>query len=345
MAVKVGYTIIFSSLMLLLFIWLQVNAKNNPFFRWYTYSSFIFLGLATLLLLFSEVEQPSKTLKRVFFAVVTIALLIAIFVAISVSTFPPGGTRSYFGVKPSDVEINMQYGSTYSGKAGYAGGVEQKVVDANYSVGGVTFYYDLYGLTLSTNRSVVLNGTVWFSLYFLPNHYGGAYGTFRLMDTEAFLHNGTMSYVSFRDHLFAMMWGSDNLSAPEQRQRLNNGYRITMYFAVELEGPDYGGLKVSVPFTQSIYGDDVEVSSQLEDGVAILLCGIFAGLLISIPIERAKPNVVERLTQSTRKIDSFADRLAPKSVPETFFKKCVGCGREIPIASEECPFCGVRQNR
>lgn len=27
----------------------------------------------------------------------------------------------------------------------------------------------------------------------------------------------------------------------------------------------------------------------------------------------------------------------------SFLKKCVGCGREIPIASEECPYCGTKQ--
>jgi DNA-directed RNA polymerase subunit RPC12/RpoP len=30
-------------------------------------------------------------------------------------------------------------------------------------------------------------------------------------------------------------------------------------------------------------------------------------------------------------------------VPEAYFKKCVKCGKNIPIASEECPYCGVRQ--
>ena len=29
--------------------------------------------------------------------------------------------------------------------------------------------------------------------------------------------------------------------------------------------------------------------------------------------------------------------------PKTFLKKCVKCGRDISIASEQCPYCGVRQ--
>ena len=29
--------------------------------------------------------------------------------------------------------------------------------------------------------------------------------------------------------------------------------------------------------------------------------------------------------------------------PESFLKKCVECGKEIPIASEECPYCAAKQ--
>ena len=33
---------------------------------------------------------------------------------------------------------------------------------------------------------------------------------------------------------------------------------------------------------------------------------------------------------------------APET-PKSFMKRCVKCGREIPIASEQCPFCGQKQ--
>lgn len=41
----------------------------------------------------------------------------------------------------------------------------------------------------------------------------------------------------------------------------------------------------------------------------------------------------------------IAGKLPPKPTertPTAFMKKCVKCGREIPIASEECPSCGSR---
>ena len=35
--------------------------------------------------------------------------------------------------------------------------------------------------------------------------------------------------------------------------------------------------------------------------------------------------------------------LNSEKTPKSFLKKCVKCGRKIPIASEECPYCGAQQ--
>jgi len=43
----------------------------------------------------------------------------------------------------------------------------------------------------------------------------------------------------------------------------------------------------------------------------------------------------------THKIFEFQIEKTPKS----FLKKCVDCGKEIPLASEQCPYCGSKQNR
>jgi rRNA maturation endonuclease Nob1 len=32
-----------------------------------------------------------------------------------------------------------------------------------------------------------------------------------------------------------------------------------------------------------------------------------------------------------------------KQTPKSFLKNCVRCGKDIPIASEKCKFCGARQ--
>jgi peptidoglycan/LPS O-acetylase OafA/YrhL len=38
----------------------------------------------------------------------------------------------------------------------------------------------------------------------------------------------------------------------------------------------------------------------------------------------------------------IAGAMAPET-PKSFLKSCVACGRQIPVASEECPFCQAKQ--
>jgi len=46
-------------------------------------------------------------------------------------------------------------------------------------------------------------------------------------------------------------------------------------------------------------------------------------------------------------VDAFFDKTRVREVgaaPKTFLKKCVRCGKEIPLASEECPYCEAKQS-
>jgi len=40
---------------------------------------------------------------------------------------------------------------------------------------------------------------------------------------------------------------------------------------------------------------------------------------------------------------AILDYGAARKTPESFLKKCVKCGKKIPLASEECPKCGTKQ--
>lgn len=42
---------------------------------------------------------------------------------------------------------------------------------------------------------------------------------------------------------------------------------------------------------------------------------------------------------------AVVDYRAPGYTPKSFLKKCIECGRDIPIASEYCPFCGAKQKQ
>lgn len=81
MTAGVGRALVLSPILLLLFVWFQIVSKNSPIFLSLTYSSFVFLALANLLLLFSDVEHTSKNLRRIFYAVVVIAIVVTVGVA------------------------------------------------------------------------------------------------------------------------------------------------------------------------------------------------------------------------------------------------------------------------
>jgi hypothetical protein len=340
LSVRTGYALILSPILLLLFVWFQAISKNNTTFLWFLYSSFIFLASATLLLISFDTKHASRGLKRLSYALTIIALLVVGGVAFSIATFPAGGTMHYFSVKPKDVEIDLTYG-TYFDKTGYYGGIEQAIINPDYPVGGAFIYYDLYGLHVFTNKSVVSNVTLWFSFYFWPNQREGAYNEINRMETATALHNGTESSFSFGDHTLIVEWGSPNPSTPGLHDRLGKGYRVTIYVAIEFEGPDYGSLKATIPFTESVYGNDVEVSSQLEDGIAVFLCGIFVAALLSLPAKRMKPKIAKTLTPISNRANRF---FGTEPAPRSFFKGCGACGKEIPIASEECQYCGAKQD-
>ncbi len=42
---------------------------------------------------------------------------------------------------------------------------------------------------------------------------------------------------------------------------------------------------------------------------------------------------------------AVVDYRAPTHTPKSFLKKCAQCGKGIPIASEECQYCGAKQLR
>lgn len=337
MAVGVGRALVLSPILVLLFVWAHLAAKDSPNFLWLMYSSFVFLGLATLLLLFSDVERASKRLRRIFYAFVAITILATLGIAFSIASVPPGGTRHYFYFPPETAEITLEYFWTSSGKPGYRGSSSQKILEANYPIGEAMVFYELHEVHVYTDKNVYSNVTVWFSLGFWPNlkYYRSIYE----LEEGSAIHNGTESVIRFRDDTFTIFWGHTD---PGWRDRLDRGYAVDLNIRIELEGPDYGDLKATIPLYPGVHIDDMQVSSQLQDGIAILLCGIFAGALSYIPAKPIKPKIINRFAPALDRINRL---LGVQGTPKGFLKKCIECGREIPIASEECPYCKTKQPR
>jgi len=88
-----------------------------------------------------------------------------------------------------------------------------------------------------------------------------------------------------------------------------------------------------------------------ETNIEVISCaggkGVFS---ISYAAHKAYVHDVRNfLTNSGFKIDSekeiphFERYTTPPAGVKPFLKKCVECGEEIPVASEECPYCGAKQ--
>ena len=56
-----------------------------------------------------------------------------------------------------------------------------------------------------------------------------------------------------------------------------------------------------------------------------------------IPFYCKNCDYVELYKESSKRTSQFGE------TPSSFLKRCVKCGEEISIASEECPYCGVKQ--
>lgn len=321
--------LILSPILFIIFAWLQTASKDNGNFLLPYYSSFIFLALAVLLLATANTEKASRNLKTLFYVIVLIGVLITTGAAYSIATDPPGGTTHYFIADPGNIQLNMTYGLTSTGKPGYHAGWYQSIYNATYAVGDVYLYYRLQGLHVFTNKSIVSNATIWFWMGFWSDLI--SYSGIEQPITGTALHNGTESSVSFTRDSFHITW----------RTRLNDGYSISIGISLELEGPNYGALRATIPITESIYGQDVEVSSQLQDSVAILLSGIFLAALLSIPIKPMKPKIETELAPILKRVNSLFQ--VSEKTPKGFLKPCAECGKEIPIASEQCPHCGAKQ--
>jgi hypothetical protein len=290
---RVRETLFLTPLLLFLFVWAQVVSIDNPLFL-------VFLSFSLFLLVSNDVSHVSKRIKQLFQAVLLVTIIVSVIGAASVAAFSRGGARHSLAIRPDDFDMTLKYGSWASG---YYGRQEWTFFKADYAVGGVFADYFVDFVNIFVNRSVNLNGHIWVHLSLLPNHYM-ADTVFRLTE-GTFVLNGTQISVSLNpDHWLTVHWGSFSSA---YRVRIDRGYTVTFFITLRLEGADYGDLGVTIPLKGDTYPmfriDDVEVSSQLQDGIAVLFSGILAGIQIQAlakPVKRfLKPKQAEEKAKPT----------------------------------------------
>lgn len=287
------FAIILTPILLISVVWLEEIAKGselhywggtilNRFFVEIMFAAFIPLAIGTFLLLFSRIEEAPRLLKYVLYAITIVSLISTLFVANSLATVPRGGKQSSFWVSPDTFAGNI----TRLRDGEYTGDAYQTVFTKNYTTSLVVV--DASGpsgdlgylhVTLHTTEPVNLSGTLHFLilLYRATDAYRQGH-PLGLIFSEEFIELEGSHWVG-KIAAPTLIWGSDN---EHERMRLE-GYKIGFLLWSRLRGADYGDV---IPFTADVTGSfhiiDFRVDSSLQNGVAILLCGVFIGIYVQI---------------------------------------------------------------
>ena len=289
------YAIILTPIMLACFVWLEEIAKGsdihywgnlilNRFFVQIMFAAFIPLTIGTFLLIFCRIEDAPRKLKYILYVITVLSLISTLFVAHSLATVPRGGKQEsfWFSLDTFAGNITRQDAGEYRGES------YQTVFTQNYTTSMVLVFGPIpdqgsegnLDVRLQTSKPVNLNGTLY--LYI-----------FLYRATEDY-RQGTPLYFSY-SQIFVDLEGNNRwvggIWAPEirwgdddehERMRLE-GYKIGFLVSMRLRGADYGDV---ISFTADTKGSFqviyFPVDSSLQNGVAILLCGVFTGIYVQI---------------------------------------------------------------
>lgn len=302
------FAIILTPMLLVSFVWFEEIAKGselyylgnlilNRFFVEIMFAAFIPLAIGTFLLLLSRIEEAPRLLKYVLYVVTILSLISTLFVAHSLATVPRGGKQSGFWVSPATFAGNI----TRVRNGEYSGYAYQTVFTKNYTTSlvvvdasGPSADLGYLHVSLHTTKPVNLSGTLHFHilLYRATEEYRQGH-PLGLIYSETSTDLEGPSWVG-KIAAPTLIWGSDN---EHERMRLE-GYKIGFLLWSRLEGADYGDI---IPFTADVTGSfhiiDFRVDSALQNGVAVLLCGVFIGIYAQM---LGKP-VIKRVRLSRRR--------------------------------------------
>jgi len=319
------------------FLYFQFLSIDNRFFVFFMFSSFVFLFFGAVLL-FRAASEAHVRRRKIFVNVVAfICIVVVLIAAYSLATLPRGGVMEthYWEPKSFSIIVTRRSGfGTYSG-SNYP---YELIYSADYAVGYVSafaFWGSGGELEISTDEPVNLNGTLYSALQFTA-----APGVFSEMRTApvSFINSSTawadLPLLSFWG------WGSD-FAYSGHRVRVE-GYKIELWVSLWLDGEDYGS---AINFTfrpvTGIEVNDFVVDSQLQNTAAILLCGVFAAIYGFVPARALKPRFDRKVMP---KLNRFLVGISRgQETRRSFLKRCVKCGQDIPIASEQCPYCNAEQ--
>ncbi len=319
------------------FLYFQLVAIDNQFFVFFTFSSFVFLFFGAVLLFRAASEAHVRRRKIFVNAVAFICIVFVLVASYSLATLPRGGVMQSHYWKPKNFSI---IATRFPGLGTYSGSnyPYEQIYSADYAVGYVAAFAD-WGdggeSEISTDELVNLNGTLYAALEFTAPP-----GKFREMRTVpiSFVNSST-AWVDLGGLYF---WGWGNYFAYSGHRVRVEGYKIELWVSLWLDGDDYGNaINFTFQPTRGIEVGDFVVDSSLQNTAAILLCGVFATIYCYVPVKALKPRFDRKVMPRLNRF--LVGIFKGQETQRSFLKECVKCGKDIPIASEQCPYCNAKQ--
>lgn len=245
---------------LAVFVTFQQMAMDRKGFLIFMFSSFFFLAAGTFLIIITFVESY-RAEKALCLGVAIVFIVTTLFVANSLAQVPRGGGYSGAVATPKSFTLHGDSGES------------QIIYSADYPVSSVRASVgSLDSIIIRTQTPVTLNATVYFWLNLRPYEWSG----YALIEPIAFKNE---SMVEIYPHI-SKIWGT---SQPANRTRLERYYlelKTRIRFDTPIE-PDLDFTFDTSDYVISISG--FMVDSKFQNGLSIILSGIFIGILCYIP--------------------------------------------------------------
>jgi hypothetical protein len=260
------------------FVWLQFASIDNRDPLLMVFSSFSFLGVATILALIVW-RGPAIGQKVLAVAVSIILIIGTLFVVNSLALNPPGmGSASNFRtIESFHVYLEGQNGTNQVRYQGTYSDIIHKPDYAASEIELTTVWDPSFAIALLTPAYV--NGTLNISFALRP--YESDY--YPLFTKEVVFTNSTEQWF---DVLVGPSWGVDYGFLKENLPKVRfEGYEIEFTFRLDLTGAPTGPptLTFSIRSYIEAYIHEVLVISTFQNNLAVALCGAFIGVNLVIP--------------------------------------------------------------
>lgn len=157
-------------------------------------------------------------------------------------------------------------------------------------------------LEILSDSPLNLNGTLEAALVFICDPLWR--GIWETRSAPISFVNNKSTCVDF-GALFFWGWGT---SEPHPSRVRIEGYKIAFYVGLKLSGEDYGQ-SFNLTIQPHGYGywevSDYVVDSRAQNTAAILLCGVFAGVVCYIPAKLIKPQISKLFSLARDRVNRF----------------------------------------